>query len=74
MKIPFDYSIAGFDDTKHAQYMSPELTTINRPVEDILKDAAKRLLEKIENNNIGSTISKCIDARLMIRDSICDLN
>ncbi len=73
MKIPADYSIVGFDDTKYASYMSPELTTINRPVEVILKDAAKRLIEKIENKNIDSTISKCIDAKLMIRDSILNI-
>ena len=70
MTVPGDFSIAGFDNTKYSEYMSPGLTTINRPVEVILKDATQRLLEKINDSTIDSTITKCVESQIIIRSSI----
>lgn len=48
-KIPEDISVMGFDDIRFAQYVSPSLTTLRQPVEEIGKASVKMLLDLIEN-------------------------
>lgn len=47
-KIPDDISVMGFDDIRFAQYVSPSLTTVRQPVEEIGKASVKMLLDLIE--------------------------
>ncbi len=48
-KIPEDISIISIDDIDTAQYVSPMLTTIHVPLEELGKTAAKILIDRIEN-------------------------
>ena len=49
MSIPNDVSIAGYDGTVLAQIHSPALTTVRQDSKGIGREAAKRLIEHIEN-------------------------
>lgn len=46
-KIPLDISIVGFDDIRFSKYISPSLTTIRQPVEEIGKAAVSILIDLI---------------------------
>jgi len=48
--IPSDISIVGFDDVETSQYVSPTLTTISVPKEELGKMAVEIMLEKLEKN------------------------
>ncbi|QHQ59482.1 substrate-binding domain-containing protein [Anaerocolumna sedimenticola] len=49
LNIPADVSIISIDDIDTAQYMSPMLTTIRVPMEELGKMTAKILIDRIEN-------------------------
>lgn len=49
LRIPSDLSIISIDDIDTAQYMSPMLTTIRVPMEELGKMTAKILIDRIEN-------------------------
>ncbi len=48
-KVPEDISIISIDDIDTAQYVSPMLTTIHVPMEELGKMTAKILIDRIEN-------------------------
>lgn len=50
-RIPQDMSVIGFDDIRYAALMTPALTTIRQPLEDIGKACMKLLLEQLSGNN-----------------------
>jgi LacI family repressor for deo operon, udp, cdd, tsx, nupC, and nupG len=45
--IPQDISVMGFDDIRYANLMSPALTTIHQPLEDIGKACTQLLLQQL---------------------------
>ena len=49
LKIPDDIMLAGFDDVKASVVMSPQLTTVHQPCEQIAERAFYRLLDRIAN-------------------------
>lgn len=51
LRIPKDISVIGIDDIDIAQYVSPMLTTIHIPTEELGQMAAKLLIDRIENGN-----------------------
>ncbi len=48
LKVPKDISFIGIDDIETAQYVSPMLTTIHIPMEELGKMAAKILIDRME--------------------------
>jgi LacI family repressor for deo operon, udp, cdd, tsx, nupC, and nupG len=46
-RIPQDISIMGFDDIRYARLMTPALTTIHQPLEEIGKACIELLLEQL---------------------------
>jgi DNA-binding LacI/PurR family transcriptional regulator len=50
IKIPEELSIIGFDNIPVSSYFTPALSTVNSPSEELGKEAAKLLLDKIDNN------------------------
>jgi len=48
-RIPEDISIISIDDIDTAQYVSPMLTTVHVPMEELGKMTAKILIDRIEN-------------------------
>lgn len=51
LAIPLDISIISIDDIDTAQYLSPMLTTIHIPVEEMGQMAAKTLIDRIEGGH-----------------------
>ena len=68
--MPDEISISGFDDMGFTAYLTPTLTTILRPVEEMSKEGAKILLNKIETEDVIETGIINLDTELIIRDSI----
>jgi DNA-binding LacI/PurR family transcriptional regulator len=68
LNVPSDISIISIDDIDTAQYMSPMLTTIRVPMEELGKMTAKILIDRIEN---GKTLPMKIELpfSLIIRES-----
>lgn len=50
ISVPETISVAGFDGSEIARYLTPSLCTIKRPVEKIVAAAADRLLQKLSGN------------------------
>ncbi|MFC5453175.1 LacI family DNA-binding transcriptional regulator [Paenibacillus aestuarii] len=69
MQVPRDISVIGFDDTVFAAYVNPALTTVRRPIEQISKVGAMRLLGNIENKQ-HQTEQVRIKTELIIRESV----
>jgi LacI family transcriptional regulator len=49
MNVPADISVAGFNDLEYAAHLTPPLTTIRVPAEEIGEEAARLLLAQIAN-------------------------
>lgn len=74
IRIPDDIAVAGFDATEISEYMNPALTTIKRPVGEIVREAAKRLTARIEDKNFSEkTLIKSFKSTIIKRFSISKL-
>lgn len=70
LRVPDDISIAGFDDNHFSAYLTPALTTVKRPIEQISSEAARRLFAAIEQKRMQpETIY--VNTELVIRQSVC---
>lgn len=72
--MPDEISIAGFDDMGFTAYLTPSLTTVLRPVEEMSKEGTQILLDKIENNKIIEPGIIHLETNLIIRDSVKKIN
>lgn len=72
LKVPDDISIIGFDDIGFAQYTTPRLTTVKRPIEQISIKGAQNLLSLIQKpGQDGERIF--VNTELKVRNSVKDL-
>lgn len=70
LKIPRDISVISIDDIDTSQYLSPMLTTVHIPVEEMGKTAAKILIDRI---NGGHTLPMKINLpRYIAKRESCD--
>ncbi|MDQ0876687.1 DNA-binding LacI/PurR family transcriptional regulator [Paenibacillus sp. V4I3] len=69
MNVPNDISVVGFDDTVFAAYVTPALTTVRRPIEQISREGALRLLGNIENKQ-HETEQLLLKTELIVRESV----
>ena len=72
--MPDEISIAGFDDMGFTAYLTPSLTTVLRPVEEMSKEGAQILLKKIDSKEIEVPGIINLDTQLIIRDSVKKIN
>ena len=68
--MPEDISITGFDDMGFTAYLTPALTTVLRPVEEMSKEGTQILLNKIEGKDLEDPGIINLDTKLIIRDSV----
>ena len=68
LKVPDDISILGFDDIYLASQITPALTTVAVPVDEIAERAFDMLRTLIENKTLENR-HVALDAHLVIRDS-----
>ena len=66
--VPRDVSVVGFDDIRFAEYLSPPLTTVAQPVEDIGRRCAEILLDMIDGETI-EVPKNILPHKLMVRES-----
>ena len=67
-RVPEDIEVAGFDDVPMASFYHPTLTTVRQPIEDMGRNAAKKLVKLIE----GAAIDQweiVLPHELVFRDS-----
>lgn len=70
LQIPDDISVAGFTNEPMASIMSPSLTTMAQPIDEIGRKAVDLLLEHLKNPNSPHNRSKIIlPTELIIRES-----
>ncbi|AEE15711.1 substrate-binding domain-containing protein [Treponema brennaborense] len=68
LRIPSDVSIIGFDNTELSTVMSPKLSTVAQPIEEIAEIALRLLLGKIEKTE--KRIRKVVlEPRLILRET-----
>ena len=66
--IPEDISVMGFDDINYAEYVSPSLTTIHQPLQEIGSTCIELLLKQLKGEKV-QTGSQYLPFKLMIRNS-----
>ena len=71
-KIPEDISVAGFDGIEMGYYVSPGITTIRQPIEEMATETVKQLFDVI--NNGARHEKKVFEAELVVRDSVAKIN
>ncbi len=70
ISMPDEISIAGFDDMGFTAYLTPALTTVLRPVEEMSREGIEILLKKIEGDEVEEIGIINLDTELIIRDSV----
>ena len=69
LHVPGDISVAGFDDNFISGFTTPALTTVKRPIDQISREGAIKLLQAIANKSEYTDIIH-MNTELVIRDSI----
>lgn len=65
--IPDDVAVVGFDDVQFARYISPPLTTIRAPIEEVGREAVRQLVCLMDGQPAQSLVLKRTE--LVIRES-----
>ncbi|OQY10536.1 MAG: LacI family transcriptional regulator [Marinitoga sp. 4572_148] len=68
--IPDDISIIGFDDSPFAEFISPKLTTIKQPREEIGITATEILIDRITNKRKRLPKNVVLPTTLIKRDTV----
>jgi DNA-binding LacI/PurR family transcriptional regulator len=68
LRVPRDVSVVGFNDVNVASFVTPSLTTIRQPREEVGKAACQMLLDMLEDpDSEGATIE--FPCTLIVRES-----
>lgn len=67
LRIPEDVAVASFNDISVAQFMSPPLSTVHLPAEEIGETAVELLLERAGGRELAKRVT--LATRLIWRDS-----
>ena len=67
VRVPGDLSVVGFDGIEFAEFVTPTLTTIQQPRNEIGRTGARVLLEALSNGTRPQSVK--LEAPLIIRDS-----
>ncbi|MFN8381917.1 MAG: LacI family DNA-binding transcriptional regulator [Anaerolineales bacterium] len=65
--IPDDVPVVGFDDVQFARYISPALTTIRAPIEEVGREAVRQLMCLLKGEQAQSLV--LMRTELVIRES-----
>ena len=67
--VPGDDSVMGFDDAPLAEMISPALTTMRQPLQDMAHTAVSMLLSRVTSGDGGAAVRKVLRTSLVIRES-----
>ena len=68
LRVPYDISVAGYDDAPVARHLWPRLTTVHHPVEQLCKEATELLIRHLKNEP-AEFDPDTIHSELVIRES-----
>lgn len=68
LHVPADIALIGFDDEEFGMHMSPRLTTVAQPFNDMGRLAAEKLIERINNPSLLPSHTS-FPLKLVIRES-----
>lgn len=68
LRIPDDVSVVGFDDVDLCQWVTPQLTTVRQPLEDMASEATRLLLALSRGDAISSRRVQ-LASELIVRES-----
>ncbi|PKM51988.1 MAG: LacI family transcriptional regulator [Firmicutes bacterium HGW-Firmicutes-7] len=74
IKVPDEISIVGFDNIEMSRIIRPKLTTVAQPNYEMGREAARMVIDIIEGNSNMENGDKVFEAKLLIRDSVKNLN
>lgn len=70
MNVPYDLSIAGFEDSPFSKQSWPALTTAKQATEEIARHAARRLLQEVREQSPGKPLAnEGFSPQLVVRGS-----
>ncbi|MGC9458529.1 LacI family DNA-binding transcriptional regulator [Vibrio genomosp. F10] len=69
--VPEQVSLVGFDNILFARYLTPGLTTINFPIEQMSVEAVQLAIQKLNKNK--RDVNFKLSPRLVVRNSVKDL-
>ncbi len=68
--VPYELSIAGFEDSPFSKQSWPALTTAKQATEEIARHAALRLIAELRPGSAGAdALNRGFSPQLVIRDS-----
>ena len=73
VKIPDDLSIIGFDNIIACDYVSPTLSSINQPMEEMGRLSVEILEERIKKGNVLSFKKIICSTELVVRESVKEI-
>ena len=65
--IPRDVAVVGFDDVQFSRYISPALTTIRAPIEEVGREAVRQLIRSLNGGTVQALT--LMRTELVIRES-----
>lgn len=68
LSCPGDVSVVGFDDIRYSSFVTPALTTISQPMEQIGREAVRLLLDVL-SGKIAEPLSITLPHGLVVRES-----
>jgi LacI family transcriptional regulator len=68
LSVPEQLSVVGFDDVEHATVITPELTTVRQPLEEMGRMAVSLLMRLLERQRF-ETLHVELATRLVVRES-----
>jgi LacI family transcriptional regulator len=72
-RVPLDVKVAGFDDLPVARFLTPPLTTVRAPIEQVGREAVRQLVRLIRGQKAEARIM--MPTELVIRESCgCAMN
>jgi len=70
LKVPDDVSLIGFDDNGISAYLTPAITTVRRPIEEMSREGATLLLNIMNNDKDNAIRVIHLKTELEIRASV----
>ncbi len=67
LRVPEDVSVVGFDDAPFARYLSPALTTVHAPTEQVGREGVRQLVNLIRDGQADALT--LLPTQLVIRNS-----
>jgi len=74
VEMPQKAALVGFDNTFISKEVSPAISSVAQPLEEIGRQAVEILISKVNKNNLEKEIHIILEPRLVVRESSMKLN